>query len=99
MDRGRIVAEGAPQELISRYVNREVVELRFPGGVPDDLAMIEATAPRMEVLADRVLLYTDDAHKTAAAVDDSRVAIAQTLTRRSTLEDVFLTLAGRALNE
>lgn len=99
MDGGRIVAEGAPQELIRRYVNREVVELRFPGGVPDDLAGLETTAPRMEVLADRVLLYTDDAHATAMAVDDSRMSITQTLTRRSTLEDVFLTLAGRALTE
>ncbi|HUG86788.1 MAG TPA: ABC transporter ATP-binding protein [Euzebya sp.] len=99
MDRGRIVAEGAPHQLISTYVNREVVELRFTGGVPDDLAALDGAAPRMEVLADRVLLYTDDAQATSHEVGGSGLAIATTLTRRSTLEDVFLTLAGRTLNE
>src|SRR5204862_7827564 len=29
MDKGRIVAEGSPRELIARYSTREVVELRF----------------------------------------------------------------------
>jgi len=29
MDRGRIVAEGSPRQLIERYVSREVLELRF----------------------------------------------------------------------
>lgn len=101
MDRGAIVAEGAPQELINRYVNREVVELRFPAGVPNGraLAVLDGSAPRIEVLADRVLLYTDDAHHTANEVATSGVTVSQTLTRRSTLEDVFLTLAGRSLNE
>src|SRR5919108_319059 len=31
MDRAKIVAEGSPRELIERYVQREVVEVRFPG--------------------------------------------------------------------
>jgi lipooligosaccharide transport system ATP-binding protein len=99
MDRGRIVAEGSPHALIERYVPREVVELRFPAGTPDDLRALDGAAARIEVLADRVLLYTDDARSTAAAVAGSGVAVAQTLTRRSTLEDVFLTLSGRSLDE
>src|SRR4030095_15174074 len=33
MDKGKIVAEGSPRELIERYSTREVLELRFP----DDL--------------------------------------------------------------
>jgi lipooligosaccharide transport system ATP-binding protein len=99
MDRGRIVAEGSPQALIERYVPREVVELRFPSGTPDALGGIEGAAARVEVLADRVLLYTDDARSTAAAVAGSALAVAQTLTRRSSLEDVFLMLSGRSLNE
>ena len=31
MDKGRIVAQGAPHELIERYVTREVLELRQIG--------------------------------------------------------------------
>ena len=32
MDKGKIVAEGSPRELIERYSTREVVELRFDDG-------------------------------------------------------------------
>ncbi len=32
MDRGKIVAEGSPRDLIERYSTREVVELRFDDG-------------------------------------------------------------------
>ena len=39
MDRGKIVAEGSPRDLIERYSTREVVELRFDdGNRPDDLS-------------------------------------------------------------
>ena len=39
MDRGKIVAEGSPRDLIERYSTREVVELRFDDGSrPDDLS-------------------------------------------------------------
>ena len=37
MDKGKIVAEGSPLELIDRYSTREVVELRFGESRPDDL--------------------------------------------------------------
>ena len=30
MDKGKIVAEGSPRQLIAQYAPREVVELRFP---------------------------------------------------------------------
>ncbi len=35
MDRGAIVAEGSPLELIAEHSTREVVELRFPVGVQE----------------------------------------------------------------
>src|SRR5436309_7314952 len=39
MDKGKIVAEGSPPELIRRYSTREVVELRFgPDQRPEDMA-------------------------------------------------------------
>ena len=34
MDKGKIVAEGSPRELIERYSTREVVELRFAANRP-----------------------------------------------------------------
>jgi lipooligosaccharide transport system ATP-binding protein len=99
MDGGRIVAEGSPGELISRYSTREVLELRFPTG--DDPAGIESAleglATRIEVLPDRVLLYAADGEATLAVVHERGIRPVSSLVRRSTLEDVFLRLTGRTL--
>ena len=47
MDRGKIVAEGSPRELIERYSTREVVELRFDDGSrPDDLDVLDGRLRR-----------------------------------------------------
>ena len=98
MDKGRIAAEGSPQELIARYSPREVVELRFaPGTQEQSVQALDGVAKRSEILPDRVLLYTDDADATLAAVRDRGIHPQSTLTRRSTLEDVFLRLTGRSL--
>jgi lipooligosaccharide transport system ATP-binding protein len=98
MDKGRIVAEGSPRELIAAHATREVVELRFPvdaqaAAVP----RLEQLAERVEELPDRVLLYTDDGDATAHEVHARGLAPATVVTRRSTLEDVFLRLTGRQL--
>jgi lipooligosaccharide transport system ATP-binding protein len=98
MDKGRIVAEGSPTQLIERYATREVVEMRFEGGTTEAVIdRLEGLAKRVEPLADRVLLYTDDADLLLATVHERDIAHQQRLTRRSTLEDVFLHLTGRRL--
>jgi lipooligosaccharide transport system ATP-binding protein len=98
MDGGRIVAEGSPRALIDRHAPREVVELRFPVGLQDEaLPRLEGAGERLEVLPDRVLLYTADAEETIAEVERRGVEPEATITRRSTLEDVFLRLTGRQL--
>jgi lipooligosaccharide transport system ATP-binding protein len=98
MDKGRIAAEGAPRELITRHSSREVLELRFPVGTQEEAAeRLEGLAQRAEVLPDRVLLYTDDADRAAADVAARGIVPEATVSRRSTLEDVFLTLTGRSL--
>ena len=62
MDGGVIVAEGSPAELIARYSTREVLELRFaPGRARAPMAaQLADLADRVEVLPDRLLLYTGD---------------------------------------
>jgi len=101
MDDGRIVAEGSPRALIDAHATREVVEVRFHPDHDRDAAAIALakTAVRAEALTDRVILYTDDGDATASAVAASGVPHAALLVRRSGLEDVFLILTGRALEE
>ena len=98
MDKAQIVAEGSPLELIEHHSRREVVEVRYPPGVLDDIAEhLEGIAKRTEVLADRALLYTDDAEVTVHEIGEIGVEPETILVRRSTLEDVFLRLTGRTL--
>jgi lipooligosaccharide transport system ATP-binding protein len=101
MDHARIVARGTPAELIAQYSTREVVELRFAGEARDSVAAaaFADVAERVEVLPDRVLLYTRDGEATVEAVHHRGLTPASVLVRRSTLEDVFLRLTGRSLIE
>jgi lipooligosaccharide transport system ATP-binding protein len=100
MDRGRIVAEGSPRELIARHSTREVVELRF-GDNPLEgyVGKLDGIGERVEPLPDRILVYADDGDAAADTVHSRRLAPSSVLVRRSSLEDVFLHLTGRALVE
>ena len=100
MDKAKIVASGSPRSLITQYSTREVLELRFSIDAPPSLdSKLEGLADRVEVLPDRVLLYTHDGEAAAAALHGRGVQPESTLVRRSTLEDVFLRLTGRSLIE
>jgi lipooligosaccharide transport system ATP-binding protein len=98
LDGGRIVAEGSPRSLIEQWSTREVLELRF---LADDHAAFapaaEGLGERVEVLPDRLLVYTGDGDAAAEAVTARGLRPLSVLVRRSTLEDVFLRLTGRTL--
>jgi lipooligosaccharide transport system ATP-binding protein len=98
MDKGLIVAAGSPAQLIAQHSTREVLELRFGVGANEAMAdRVEDLAHRLEVLPDRLLLYTDDGEATASAVHARGVSPVSSLVRRASLEDVFLRLTGRTL--
>ena len=100
MDKARIVASGSPRELIDRYSTKEVLELRFPvDRTPSFDGTLSGLADRVEVLPDRVLVYTSDGDAAADALHQRGLRPESTLVRRSSLEDVFLRLTGRSLVE
>jgi lipooligosaccharide transport system ATP-binding protein len=98
MDKGVIAAEGSPLQLIREHSTREVAELRFPVGDHEATAeKIADLGSRVEVLPDRILVYSDDGEQVLEQVHDRGLRPVATLVRRSTLEDVFLRLTGRTL--
>ena len=99
MDHGKFVAEGTPRDLIARYSTADVLELRFAPGLMDDAVQkVKDLSPeRMEVTADRLLLYAADGDEFLARVHAAGLRPLTELVRRSTLEDVFLHLTGRTL--
>jgi lipooligosaccharide transport system ATP-binding protein len=101
MDNAKIVAEGSPRQLIIDNVTREVVEVRLPieADAAVEAARLKRFADRIEPLADRVLLYTDDGDATSSAVAKEGFDLDAVLVRRASLEDVFLILTGRTLED
>jgi lipooligosaccharide transport system ATP-binding protein len=100
LDRGVIVAHGSPRELIERHTSREVLELRFDAGtevLSAEKIRAAGIGDRTEVLAARLLCSTDDGEAALGAVHRLGISPVHAVVRRSTLEDVFLSLTGRTL--
>lgn len=95
MDRGTILAEGTPTALVDTYVGQSVLELRVDR---------EESRPLVDELAGWGADYeaTDDAVYVFERNGPSPVPrsdIRDAIRRPATLEDVFLRLAGRSLQE
>ena len=100
MDRGKIMAENSPAQLIKDYSTKEVLEVRF--GSERNHEMVEVLRPladRIEVLPDRILLYAEDGEHLLEQIAAKGIHPNTSLVRRSSLEDVFLRLTGRTLVE
>jgi lipooligosaccharide transport system ATP-binding protein len=100
VDKGAIMAEGSPADLIRRYSTREVLEVRFGSARNAEVAtQIAGIGERVEVLPDRILVYTDNGEAELVRITQAGLDPITSLVRRSSLEDVFLRLTGRSLIE
>ena len=100
MDKGKIMAENSPAQLIRDYSTKEVLEVRF--GSEKNHEMVDVLRPlaeRIEVLPDRILLYAEDGEHLLEQITAKGIHPNTSLVRRSSLEDVFLRLTGRTLVE
>ena len=98
MDKGKIMAEGSPADLIKRYSSKEVLEVRFGSSQNISVAKkLEGLGDRMEVLPDRILIYAENGEKVLEKIIKLGLSPITSLVRRSSLEDVFLRLTGRSL--
>jgi lipooligosaccharide transport system ATP-binding protein len=100
MDQAKIVAEGSPRQLIAEHASREVLELRFPNGTESiDVKVLEGIGDRYERLAERVIIGCENGEAAHARALEHGLDPESWLVRRSSLEDVFLRLTGRTLDE
>ena len=100
MDQAKIVAEGSPRQLIAEHASREVLELRFPNGTESiDVKVLEGIGDRYERLAERVIVGCENGEAAHARALEHGLNPESWLVRRSSLEDVFLRLTGRTLDE
>ena len=97
MDRGRIIARGAPRDLIAANIEPQVVEIYGDGAGRWASEFGRARSERCEQAGETVFCYTGDA---APLVHDlERRDDLRYLHRHANLEDVFLKLTGRELRD
>ena len=99
LHKGKIIAEGDPKGMIARYAGREVIEVQTEGEERAAvLRQVEAIdGVTVEEVADLLYVYVRGENGLDAAalnLDEERV-----VQRRANLEDVFLKLTGRGIEE
>jgi len=95
MDRGKILVEGRPSDLISRYVGNDIVEAEH---TPEVIACLEEMGAKFEVFGDMVQVLTDQPREVAKRLFET-CNPGHVFARRASLEDVFLKLTGRVLRD
>ena len=93
MDRGRIIAQGAPRKLLHEHFADVLLELprhEFPE---------EARHLPLKLIAasDRVEITTHDLDATLRTLIDAKVPLRNLRIRPANLEDLFLELTGKEL--
>ena len=111
VDGGRIIAQGAPRELIASLGAAHVIEFGLPSGQdaePDarEIAARLAALPGVRDVdraGDRWQLGAEDLQETLPALmrfaEEAGIALVSVTTHAATLEDVFVSLTGRRLRD
>jgi lipooligosaccharide transport system ATP-binding protein len=96
MEKGKILVEGMPQQLIESQVGRGVVEVVNPE--PGMEEALRSNGWTLDKGSDRIFIYTNDRRSVREKVQKD-LPNANVIARDATLEDVFLRLTGRGLKE
>lgn len=106
VDRGRIIAEGAPAELIASLGAESLVSITVEGGadaVSDDALTALDGVDSVRREGDAIVLVVTDTKTAIAEVFGSAAAsgivIEDLRTHRPTLEDVFIAMTGKTLRD
>lgn len=105
VDGGRVIALGSPRELISTLGGEHVIELsvEVPSALSThDLTRLAAVTSAREE-ADRFSLTVSEPHRALPAIlgylQEKQTPLTSLTTRHASLEDVFVKLAGRHLDD
>jgi len=98
MHTGRILRQGPPTELVRAEIGEEVIEIRGDASLHRDvLAALDGESLRWERAGDTLYLYCADGRALLPTLSALRPP--HLLHRPASLEDLFLKLAGRGLQE
>ncbi len=95
MDDGKILVEGSPQELVSRYVGGDILEVEH---TPPVITCLDDMHARYEIFGDSIQVQTAHPREIAKELFE-RCNPGRVFARPASLEDVFLKLTGRVLRD
>jgi ABC-2 type transport system ATP-binding protein len=103
LDRGQIIAQGTPEELIRSLGGAHVIEFAATARPPEEQLRALPGATRVSQRGESTLISVDEPHRSLPLLLELIRAAGGELTalttHRATLDDVFLSMTGRALRE
>jgi lipooligosaccharide transport system ATP-binding protein len=97
IDKGKIIEEGKPSELVKKHIGEDVLELDFDDKLMQTLKEAFPDA-RFEKIGERMQIFTDKPHGVFEGFLKDHPLQNVTI-RKANIEDVFLKLTGRGLRE
>lgn len=99
MDKGKNIMEGKPRELMATNLETYVMEIYGAGQelISSLTSNSIKQSLRCEVFQDSLLLHCDDAERLSSLAEDMHINDYHI--RQTNLEDLFLKVTGRSLNE
>jgi lipooligosaccharide transport system ATP-binding protein len=96
LDRGRIVTEGRPRDLIKKYAGESVIEIEGPS---EELRKyVRENGVESDDLGERLIIYAEPRGELESRIRED-FCMESCRYRAGNLEDVFLRLTGRELRE
>ncbi len=99
LDEGRIVAEGAPRELIASHIEPQVIEVYGEDAPGWTKTVAQNLSQRIEISGETAFCYVEDRNVTPLLALLAERPALRILHRPANLEDVFLKLTGRELRD
>jgi len=103
MDRGKIIAEGTPRELLSKHFNDVVMQIPQSAALEHLLNSVEKSQINSKLSAsplhDQVEIRTSDVNETVKILLAAEVSLSGLQIRERTLDDLFLELTGKELRQ
>jgi len=97
MHQGKVLSLGTPQELISRYLGNEVWEIEVNSEERERITEeLKSRRLDFEDAGNKIYIFHIDAEESIKGLVDFPARLKR---RPATLEDVFLRLTGRSLDE
>jgi lipooligosaccharide transport system ATP-binding protein len=97
IDHGRMIAEGAPRDLISQHIESQVIEVYGENAKKWADISGREFADRTEVSGETIFCYTNDAEVILQSLNNMEGI--RYLHRPANLEDLFLKLTGREMRD